>query len=105
MARPKKTRVWPTEVRKANTIPFGYVLSPDDPKLLLPVPHELETIEEAIKHLKVSTSHEVARWVHHVTGRYISHTGLMKNIKRFKKNRVLERAIAKAEAEKVTVQI
>lgn len=105
MARPKKTRSWCTEVRKAHTIPFGYELSKDDPKLLLPIPKELEAIEAAIEHLKASTSHEVARWVHGITGRYISHTGLLKSIKRFKKLRVRERAIAKAEAEEVTIKI
>lgn len=100
MARPRKTRMWEEEVRKSgSTVPFGYEVSPHDPKLLLPIPKQLEALEEAIKYLKDCTSHEVARWVTHTTGRSISHTGLLKSIKRFKKNRVLERAIAKAEAE------
>jgi hypothetical protein len=101
MARPKKRRSWPTRELKGRTIPYGWCLPDPDSKLLQPVVQELELLEEAIAHLAngTSTDRKLATWINGLTGRSLSHMGLRVAIKYFKKNRVKEIAIARAEAE------
>jgi type IV secretory pathway VirB4 component len=48
---------------------------------LVPVPLELEALEKAKKHLKQYSLRQVSAWLTTVTGREISHVGLMKRIK------------------------
>jgi hypothetical protein len=62
-------------------IPFGYRQDPDDGDILLPIPEELETLEEAKKFLKQYSYRDVANWLSEKSGRYISHVGLMKRVK------------------------
>ena len=64
-----------------RTIPFGYEVDPEDPDVLLPIPEELLALEQAKKYLKRYSSRHVAAWLTKVTGRSISHTGLLKRVK------------------------
>lgn len=75
---PRITRVW---------VPFGYKVSEQDAGILDPIPLELEALEKAKKYLKQYTSREVAAWLTKVTGRYISHVGLLKRIKNEQQNK------------------
>lgn len=67
--------------RLARTIPFGYIVDSEDEGWLQPVPLELEALEKAKKYLKQYSSRQVAAWLTTVTGRDISHVGLLKRIK------------------------
>jgi len=69
---PKLSKVW---------IPFGYKVSETDPDVLDPIPVELEALEKAKKYLRQYPSRYVAAWLTKVTGRSISHAGLLKRIK------------------------
>jgi len=85
--------------RKSRTIPFGYKVDPDDPKFLLPIPEELDTLAEAAEYLSKNYSQsEIARWVIARTGRYISLPGLLKRVKKDK------RAIKRCAASEATPQ-
>lgn len=61
--------------------PFGYKFSEETKLLLIPIPHELDALEKAKKYLKQYPSRNVAAWLTKVTGRYISHVGLLHRIK------------------------
>ena len=61
--------------------PFGYKFSEESKLLLIPIPHELEALERAKKYLKQYASRNVAAWLTKVTGRYISHVGLLHRVK------------------------
>lgn len=67
--------------RLARTIPFGYKVDEEDEGWLQPVPLELEALEKAKKYLKQYSSRQVAAWLTTVTGREISHVGLLKRVK------------------------
>ena len=118
-----KTGVWklpqPTDLQEDNewieipriarTVPFGYELHPDDSEVLVPIPDELDKLQQAKKYLKQYSYRQVANWLSRNTGRYISHVGLKKRLdnerKRYNQARSLRRwadyakkAVAKAEA-------
>jgi hypothetical protein len=89
---------WHVIVRTAHTVPFGYIVDPDNDKLLQPVPEELEALELAKKHLKQYSFREVAIWLTKQTGRSISHMGLKKRVdieQRRKKAASIKRKLAK----------
>jgi hypothetical protein len=67
--------------RIGRTIPFGYKVNEEDSGWLVPIPSELEALEKAKKYLKQYSSRQVAAWLTKVTGREISHVGLLKRIK------------------------
>ena len=67
--------------RLSRTIPFGYVVDSEDDGWLQPVAIELDALEKAKKYLKQYSSRQVAAWITTVTGREISHVGLLKRIK------------------------
>lgn len=67
--------------RLSRTIPYGYVVDNEDDGWLVPVALELEALEKAKKYLKQYSSRQVAAWITTVTGREISHVGLLKRIK------------------------
>jgi len=67
--------------RLSRTIPFGYVVDSEDDGWLQPVSLELEALEKAKKYLKQYSSRQVAAWLTTVTGREISHVGLLKRMK------------------------
>ena len=69
-----------------RTIPFGYRQDETDPDLLQPIPAELEALEKAKKHLKQYPSRQVAAWLTKISGREISHVGLLKRIKSERKH-------------------
>lgn len=74
-------KAWKPIPRIARTIPFGYQVSPEDDKVLVPVIFELEALEQAKKHLKNGHSlRNVAAWLSSVTERHISHMGLKKRV-------------------------
>jgi hypothetical protein len=73
--------IWHPVVRIGKTVPWGYEQDLDDPDILLPIPEELELLEEAKRYLKRYPSREVANWLTEQTGRYISHTGLLSRVK------------------------
>lgn len=68
-------------------VPFGYKVSETDELLLDPIAHELEALEQAKKYLKQYSSRHVAAWLTKVTGREISHAGLLKRIKHEQRNK------------------
>jgi hypothetical protein len=64
-----------------KTIPFGYKLSEETPDLYEPIPDQLAALEKARKHLKRYTSRKVAAWITKITGRSISHDGLLQRLR------------------------
>ena len=73
----EKTKI----LRKSRVIPFGYSVD-ETGKLLIPIPSELDALEEAKKYLKTCSYREVAKWLHRKTNRYISYVGLRKRVTR-----------------------
>lgn len=76
-----KNKEYVTIPRISRTIPFGYKVEHKDDEWLIPIPSELEALEQAKKHLKQYSLREVANWLTTLTGRPISHVGLSKRIK------------------------
>ena len=86
-------------------VPFGYMIHPDDEKLLQPIPEELEALELAKRHLKQYSYREVAQWLSKTTGRYISHMGLHKRVKveqKRKTSAAIKRKLARRLQETIT---
>jgi hypothetical protein len=81
LPQPKDTKEYVKIPRLGRTIPFGYVIDETNDGWLVPVPLELEALEKAKKHLKQYSLRQVSAWLTTVTGREISHVGLMKRIK------------------------
>lgn len=76
---------WRKIVMLGRTAPFGYMEDPEEPGILLPIPKELELLEQAKRYLKQYGSRPVAAWLSEQSGRHISHAGLLKRIKSEKK--------------------
>ena len=76
----KENKNWLPIPRVARTIPFGYKVDPQDDNILLPIPEELEALEQAKMQLKQYSFREVANWLVKTTDRSISHVGLRKRI-------------------------
>ena len=72
---------WNPVVRVGRTIPFGYEEDPSDKDILIPIPAELELLEQAKKHLKRYSYRSVAAWLSEQSGRTISHVGLFKRVR------------------------
>lgn len=72
---------WKPVVRFGRITPFGYKEDPDDKNILLPIPEELELLEQAKKHLKRYSYRAVAAWLSEQSKRPITHVGLYKRIK------------------------
>lgn len=66
--------------RWSSTIPYGYEIDPTNIQSLLPVQNYLVALLEAKKFLETCTTRDVAKWLAAITGREISHTGLIKLI-------------------------
>lgn len=81
---PKKGKdgEWYPVVRVGHHIPFGYEQDKDDPDILLPIPEELELLDQAKEYLKEYSSRVVANWLSQKSGRYISHVGLLKRVRK-----------------------
>lgn len=92
-------REWHTVARvNMRTVPFGYVIDPENNRLLQPVVLELEALELAKQHLRQYSYRDVARWLEKQTGRSISHMGLKKRVevdRRRKKTAAIKRRLAK----------
>lgn len=76
-----KEYIWKPVPRVGVWIPWGYKQDPEDPDMILPIPEELELLEQAKKHLNQYSLRDVAAWLSEESGRPISHVGLMKRIK------------------------
>lgn len=96
--------VWHPVVRVGRTIPFGYKQDPNDPDILLPIPEELELLEQAKYNLKKYSLRDVANWLSEASGRYISHVGLKSRIESEQK-RKREAALQKHLAERYEVAL
>lgn len=72
--------VWLPVLRLGSAAPFGYEKHPTDPDILLPVPEQLELLEQAKKLLKEYSLRDVALWLSDHSGRSISHMGLKKRV-------------------------
>ena len=72
---------WLPVVRVGRIIPFGYKEDPNDSMMLIPIPEQLELLEQAKKHLKKYSYRAVAAWLSEQTGRTISHVGLYQRVK------------------------
>ena len=99
LPKPKKgkQREWHVIARVTQFVPFGYEVDPDNERLLQPIPHELEALELAKRHLKQYSYREVAAWLTTQTGRSITHAGLKKRIeveRRRKKAAAIKRKLA-----------
>ena len=81
----KDKNEWIAIPRIARTVPFGYSADPDNDHILRPIPIELDALEKAKQHLRQYSYREVSNWLSKYTGRYISHIGLMKRVKREQK--------------------
>ena len=68
-------------IKNSKVAPFGYKLNEEDNYIFDPIAEELNALEEAKKYLKQYSSRKVAAWLTNVTGRSITHTGLLKRIK------------------------
>ncbi len=71
--------------KKGRVVPFGYKVSDEDPKLLIPIPLELDCLREALFHLKTCSAKQVSNWLFKKTGRYISAVGLWMMVDKEKK--------------------
>jgi len=100
---------WKPVVRISRHLPFGYKEDPKDKDVLLPIPEELELLEQAKKHLKRYSYRAVAAWLSEQSKRPITHVGLYKRIKLEQKRKTeasiqrfyaqrYEEAIKKAQA-------
>lgn len=67
--------------RLSRFVPFGYKVDEENDGWFQPIPLELEALEKAKQYLKQYSSRQVAAWLTKVTGREISHVGLLKRIK------------------------
>ena len=54
---------WVPIPRIGRTVPFGYMLCEDDNDILVPIPDELDLLEQAKKHLRLYSYREVAAWL------------------------------------------
>jgi hypothetical protein len=86
LPQPRDKETYVAIPKIGRTIPFGYRQDETDPDLLQPIPAELEALEKAKKHLKQYPSRQVAAWLTKVSGREISHVGLLKRIKSERKH-------------------
>jgi len=96
--------IWHPIVRVGRTIPFGYKQDPEDRDILLPIPEELELLEQAKHNLKKYSLRDVANWLSDVSGRYISHVGLKTRIESEQK-RKREAALQRHLAERYEVAL
>ena len=78
--KPNEEFEWRKVVRVGRVVPFGYRQDPNDCDILLPIPKELNLLEEAKTYLKQYSYRDVSAWLSEQSGRYISHVGLMKRV-------------------------
>ena len=82
MYEPKKIR--------GTLIPFGYKKSEDDPKIVLPIPEELDVLQEAVKlHKKGQSLQKCVDYIYSKTKRKITRQGFYKIVN---KNNIKKKA-------------
>ena len=74
-------------------LPFGYKQNSDNPLQLDPIPIELEALQKAKKYLRQYSSRLVAAWLTKVTGRPISHFGLLRRVKSEQRDQAIATSI------------
>jgi hypothetical protein len=67
--------------RQSRTIPWGYYVTDEEPKILVPNPAHLDTLKLALPLLRETTYEAVANWLSDVTKAPISGPGLFKLVK------------------------
>lgn len=78
---------WPLKrrVTRRSVTPYGYMISPDDEYLYVPVPEMVKNINEALDHIDAGNSlRSVAEWLSEKNGKYLSHMGLSNIWKRIR---------------------
>lgn len=103
---PAETRQWlPIPILNDNIrvhTPFGYEKREGDDKHWWPIPHQLDLLEEASKHVKKYTYKDVAAWLSKRAGRSITGEGLRKRLNSEQNSRkriaAIRRSIARIEA-------
>ena len=69
--------------RISREIPWGWYVDPEDSRVLKPIQEQLETLAKAKLLVKTGVSlRDAATWLSAVTGKYLSHVGLMKQMKK-----------------------
>ena len=70
-----------TTKKLKGRIPFGYEKDPENPKVLKPIPTQLEVLNEIVGLVssRVLSLREGSAWIYEKTGRSLSYQGL-KNI-------------------------
>ena len=68
-------------LKNSKVAPFGYKINDEDRSVFDPIPEELQALEKAKQYLKQYSSRKVAAWLTNVTGRSITHMGLLKRVK------------------------
>jgi hypothetical protein len=81
LPQPKDSKEYVPIPKIGRTVPFGYKLDEADENWLQPIPLELEALSKAKQYLKQYSSRQVAAWLTKVTGREISHVGLLKRLR------------------------
>jgi len=76
-----------TKIKHSRVIPYGYKVSEEDNKLLIPIPSELDALEQAMKYLRTSSVREVQRWLVATTGRYLAVKNLHLKFRQWKKEK------------------
>jgi len=71
----------------SRIVPFGYKKDEENQGWLLPIPKELDALEQAKKYLKQYSYRQVADWLTEASGRQISHAGLKSRIEHEQSNR------------------
>ena len=68
-------------LKNSKVAPFGYKINDEDTSIFDPIPEELQALEKAKQYMKQYSSRKVAAWLTSVTGRAITHVGLLKRIR------------------------
>lgn len=72
---------WHRVIRLGRHIPWGYMQDEDELDMLIPVPEQLDMLEDGKEWMRRGYSRrQVAAWLSDETGRYISHVGLKKRL-------------------------
>lgn len=76
LPQPEDTKEYIKIPKFGRLVPFGYKEDEEEKGWLVPIPFELEALEQAKKHLKNYSLREVAAWLTTRTNRSITAAGL-----------------------------
>lgn len=86
---------WTPIIKRRKTIPWGYMPSKEDPRVLNPIDEHLTLLEQAKEMRSHHSLRELATWLTAMTGSPISHQGLKNRLEKEHQN-----LVNKTEAEK-----